>query len=71
MLDDRRRGASLKLTTPDTLETQKLLAEMAAVGVEYVVMEVSAHALALDRLAGIRFDVGAFSNFSQDHLDFL
>lgn len=59
-----------KLTTPDPLETQKLLAEMAAVGVEYVVMEVSAHALALDRLAGIRFDVGAFSNFSQDHLDF-
>ena len=59
-----------KLTTPDPLDTQKLLAEMAAAGVEYVIMEVSAHALALDRLAGIRFDVGAFSNFSQDHLDF-
>ena len=59
-----------KLTTPDPLDTQQLLAEMAAAGVEYVIMEVSAHALALDRLAGIRFDVGAFSNFSQDHLDF-
>ncbi len=59
-----------KLTTPDPIDTQAMLAEMAKAGVEYVVMEVSAHALALNRLAGITFDVGAFSNFSQDHLDF-
>ncbi|MBQ8507013.1 MAG: UDP-N-acetylmuramoyl-L-alanyl-D-glutamate--2,6-diaminopimelate ligase [Clostridia bacterium] len=59
-----------KLTTPDPIDTQAMLAKMADAGVEYVVMEVSAHALALDRLAGICFDVGAFSNFSQDHLDF-
>ena len=59
-----------KLTTPDPVDTQAMLAKMAAAGCEYVIMEVSAHALALDRLAGIRFDVGAFSNFSQDHLDF-
>ena len=59
-----------KLTTPDPVDTQAMLAEMADAGVEYVIMEVSAHALALDRLAGIKFEVGAFSNFSQDHLDF-
>ena len=59
-----------KLTTPDSVDTQAMLARMADAGVEYVIMEVSAHALALDRLAGIEFEVGAFSNFSQDHLDF-
>ena len=59
-----------KLTTPDPVDTQAMLAKMADAGVEYVIMEVSAHALALDRLAGIKFEVGAFSNFSQDHLDF-
>lgn len=59
-----------KLTTPDPVDTQAMLAKMADAGVEYVIMEVSAHALALKRLEGIVFDVGAFSNFSQDHLDF-
>ncbi len=59
-----------KLTTPDPVDTQTMLAKMADAGVDCVIMEVSAHALALDRLAGITFDVGAFSNFSQDHLDF-
>ena len=57
------------LTTPDPLEVQKLLARMLSEGVSHVVMEVSAHALAMDRLAGIRFQVGAFTNFSQDHVD--
>lgn len=59
-----------KLTTPDPVDTQAMLARMVDAGVEYVIMEVSAHALALKRLEGIVFDVGAFSNFSQDHLDF-
>jgi len=59
-----------KLTTPDPVDTQAMLAQMVDAGVEYVIMEVSAHALALDRLTGIQFEVGAFSNFSQDHLDF-
>ena len=59
-----------RLTTPDPVETQHLLRRMADAGVKYVVMEVSAHATALHRLAGVRFGVGAFSNFSQDHLDF-
>lgn len=59
-----------KLTTPDPLETQQQLAKMRDAGVTHVVMEVSAHALSMHRLAGIKFDVGAFSNFSQDHLDY-
>lgn len=59
-----------KLTTPDPLVTQNQLRMMADAGVDYVVMEVSAHALRLNRLAGMRFEVDAFSNFSQDHLDF-
>ena len=59
-----------KLTTPDPIETQEMLARMVDAGVDCVIMEVSAHALELHRLAGIEFEVGAFSNFSQDHLDF-
>ena len=59
-----------RLTTPDPIETQALLRRMVDAGVECVVMEVSAHALDMHRLAGVRFKVGAFSNFSQDHLDY-
>ena len=59
-----------KLTTPDPLEVQSLLERMRDSGVTHVVMEVSAHALAMDRLYGMKFAVGAFTNFSQDHLDY-
>lgn len=59
-----------RLTTPDPIETQTLLRRMVDAGVECVIMEVSAHALDMHRLAGVRFKVGAFSNFSQDHLDY-
>ena len=59
-----------RLTTPDPVETQLLLRRMLDAGVQCVVMEVSAHATAMHRLAGVKFKVGAFSNFSQDHLDF-
>ena len=58
------------LTTPDPIVTQTLLSRMAKADCECVVMEVSAHAMAMHRLAGVKFDVGAFSNFSQDHLDY-
>ena len=57
-------------TTPESFELQGLLARMQAAGCEYVVMEVSSHALALHRVAGIRFCVAAFSNLTEDHLDF-
>lgn len=57
-------------TTPEAPDLQAILAVMAENGVGSVAMEVSSHALALDRVAGTRFEVAAFTNFSQDHLDF-
>ena len=59
-----------RLTTPDPIETQTLLRRMVDAGMQSVIMEVSAHALDMHRLAGVKFKVGAFSNFSQDHLDY-
>jgi len=58
------------LTTPEAPDLQALLALMVERGVTDVPMEVSSHALMLGRVAGIRFAVGAFTNLSQDHLDF-
>jgi UDP-N-acetylmuramyl-tripeptide synthetase len=57
-------------TTPTPLVLHATLAEMRAAGVTHVAMEVSSHALALDRVAGMKFRVGAFTNLTQDHLDF-
>jgi UDP-N-acetylmuramyl-tripeptide synthetase len=57
-------------TTPTPLQLHATLAEMRDAGCTHVVMEVSSHALALDRLAGVHFVVGAFTNLTQDHLDF-
>lgn len=57
-------------TTPDAFELQELFARMAENEVEYVVMEVSSHALELNRVFGLRFAIGAFTNLTQDHLDF-
>lgn len=58
------------VTTPESLDLQQLLAEMRAVGVGWTVMEVSSHALALQRVHGVRFAAGVFTNLTQDHLDF-
>lgn len=57
-------------TTPESYELQKLFREMADAGCTHVVMEVSSHSLFLNRVAGIKFKVGIFSNLTQDHLDF-
>lgn len=57
-------------TTPESADFQRLLAEMAGLGCQLVAAEVSSHALALDRVAATRFEVAAFTNLSQDHLDF-
>jgi UDP-N-acetylmuramoyl-L-alanyl-D-glutamate--2,6-diaminopimelate ligase len=57
-------------TTPEAPDLQALLAVMAERGVTHVPMEVSSHALALGRVNGTRFRVGAFTNLSRDHLDF-
>jgi UDP-N-acetylmuramoyl-L-alanyl-D-glutamate--2,6-diaminopimelate ligase len=57
-------------TTPESMDLQALLARMRKEGVDWVVMEVSSHALELKRVAAITFDVGVFTNMTQDHLDF-
>ncbi len=57
-------------TTPESHELYKMFAEMVEQGVEYLVMEVSSHSLYLSRVYGIDFLVGAFTNLTQDHLDF-
>lgn len=56
-------------TTPDAPELQSRLASLRDAGVTAVAMEVSSHGLAMHRVDGIRFAVGAFTNLSQDHLD--
>ena len=57
-------------TTPESYELQELLRAMADAGCTHVVMEVSSHALMLDRVYGIPFAVGIYTNLSRDHLDF-
>ena len=65
-----RREIPASQTTPEAPLLQELLAEMVDAGVPAAAMEVSSHALALDRVAGCRFDVAVFTNLTQDHLDF-
>jgi UDP-N-acetylmuramoyl-L-alanyl-D-glutamate--2,6-diaminopimelate ligase len=57
-------------TTPEAPELHALLAVMRERGVQAVAMEVSSHAIDMRRVDGIRFDVAAFTNLSQDHLDY-
>ena len=57
-------------TTPESFELQGLFAQMRERGCNYVVMEVSSHAIALDRIGGVHFNVAAFTNLTEDHLDF-
>lgn len=58
------------LTTPQSLDLQASLADMVGQGVTHVVMEVSSHALAQDRVYGCDFDIAIFTNLTHDHLDF-
>lgn len=57
-------------TTPESYELHALFARMAEAGCTHCVMEVSSHSLVLDRVYGIHFAAGAFTNLTQDHLDF-
>lgn len=57
-------------TTPESFELQGLFAQMRDAGCTHVVMEVSSHALTLDRVYGVPYAVGVFTNLTQDHLDF-
>lgn len=57
-------------TTPESLDLQSLLRTMKTEDVSHTIMEVSSHALALDRVNGVRYKIGMFTNLSLDHLDF-
>ena len=57
-------------TTPESFEVQRLFAQMRDAGCTHVVMETSSHALCLDRVYGVKYAVGIFTNLTQDHLDF-
>ncbi len=57
-------------TTPESVELQEIFARMRDAGMKYAVMEVSSHALALGRVTEVDYAVGAFTNLTQDHLDF-
>ncbi len=63
-------GSARPGTTPDSVTLTKILHRMVESGCEYVFMEVSSHAMAQNRVAGINFIGGIFTNFSQDHLDY-
>ncbi len=70
-VDYRYRGRSSPagLTTPESPELQALFSQMLAEKVDWVAMEVSSHALEMNRVAGCHFDGAVFTSFSQDHLD--
>ncbi len=57
-------------TTPDPIELHYIFSQMVAFGVEMVVMEVSAHAIYYDKIYGLKFRCGVFTNLSNEHLDF-
>lgn len=67
-----RENFSMELsnTTPDILTMYNLLFDAKENGCDTVVLEVSSHALSLHRLDGLRFQIGAFTNLTEDHLDF-
>ena len=58
------------MTTPESLDLQKILAQMFKDGVTHVVMEVTSHAVDLNRVYNCRFDLVLFTNLTQDHLDY-
>lgn len=59
-----------RLTTPDSATTNSLLAEMVDAGCDYCFMEVSSHSIVQQRIAGLTFAGGVFTNISHDHLDY-
>ena len=69
-LENRAQDALANMTTPDPPELYRMLAEMLEDGVEYVLMEVTSHALALGKLAPMEFEAAIFTNLTPEHLDF-
>ncbi len=68
-LDIRAESETANMTTPDPKELYAILDKMRSLGVRYVIMEVTSHALALGKVAPIEFEVGVFTNLTEDHLD--
>src|SRR5690606_26767425 len=68
LIDDKALSATH--TTPDAISVQSLLAQMADAGCSHVFMEVSSHAVHQNRIAGIQFTGGIFTNITHDHLDY-
>ncbi|MDZ8117119.1 UDP-N-acetylmuramoyl-L-alanyl-D-glutamate--2,6-diaminopimelate ligase [Pontiella agarivorans] len=64
------RSIPASRTTPEAPDIHSMFAQMDEAGCEYVVMEVSSHALALKRVHGIEFSISVFTNLTQDHLDY-
>ncbi|GET30139.1 UDP-N-acetylmuramoyl-L-alanyl-D-glutamate--2,6-diaminopimelate ligase [Prolixibacter sp. SD074] len=67
-VDDKKRPSTH--TTPDPVQIHELMAEMVEAGCNYCFMEVSSHAIHQQRIAGIQFDGGIFTNLTHDHLDY-
>lgn len=70
LLEVKGNNPLANMTTPDPEELFKMLSLMAEDGAEYVIMEASSHALALDKLEGLEFEVAVFTNLTPEHLDF-
>jgi murE/murF fusion protein len=68
--NDRYVEMAAPFTTPEPIVLHSLLKQMLDQGITHVVMEVSSHALAQKRIAGLFFDLGVFTNLSREHLDF-
>ncbi|HMQ68006.1 MAG TPA: UDP-N-acetylmuramoyl-L-alanyl-D-glutamate--2,6-diaminopimelate ligase [Ignavibacteria bacterium] len=64
------RNSESKLTTPDSVEMNMMLDEMVRSGMDFCVMEVSSIALVMDRIYGLKFDTGVFTNLTSEHIDF-
>jgi UDP-N-acetylmuramoyl-L-alanyl-D-glutamate--2,6-diaminopimelate ligase len=62
--------ATSRLTTPESPEVQRYLRQMVDAGAEWAVLEATSHGLALNRLDEVRFEVGAVTNVTSEHLDF-
>jgi len=70
LADDTLHHFPAHFTTPEAPEVQRLLREMVSSGCQAAVLEVSSHALALERVRGVQFEVGVFTNLTPEHLDF-
>jgi UDP-N-acetylmuramoyl-L-alanyl-D-glutamate--2,6-diaminopimelate ligase len=68
--DTGKRSVPAAITTPESVDVQEFLAEMAAEGMEYAAMEVSSHSLCMRRVDFVRFAAGVFTNLSLEHMDY-